>query len=93
MKFKVLSIDAWASYDGTDDSVYSWDWNNWHNFGEYDEERDGPLTEENAFKFLSDYINSGYENEFEVEDDQYNLVLVRKSDRMPIFAIEYGNKY
>ena len=30
---------------------------------------------------------------FDIEDDQYNIVLVRKSDRMPVFAVEYGSQH
>jgi hypothetical protein len=98
MNFRVLSIDAWASYDGTDDSIYDWTWNNWFNAGEYSEEEFGPLTEENAMKFfLNDFqVNQDlvkeFESNYEIEDDQYNLVLVKKENRMPIAAIEYGNK-
>ena len=88
MKFRVLSIDAWSDGEG-------WTWNNWFNFGEYNEEKYGPLTEANALKYFQDQLmrKSDIEN-YEVDDDQYNLVLVRKDeDRKPVLAIEYGNKY
>lgn len=29
---------------------------------------------------------------YEIDDDQYNLVLIRKTDHKPIYAIEYGNE-
>lgn len=95
MKFKVLSIDAWNDGD-------SWTWNNWFNNGEYDSLENGELNEENALGyFFNEYYSLNERNKsikdflenYDIDDDQYNLVLVRKSDRMPIYAIEYGSQY
>lgn len=85
--FKVLSIDAWADND-------SWTWNNWFNFDTYNEEEYGTLNSENALKyFKAQLADESKIVDYEVDDDQYNLVLVRKSDLMPILAIEYGSKH
>ena len=95
-KFKVLSIDAWADCCGCEckeDTPTCWTWNNWFNAGEYDEMEYGILNEENALKFFTDgVIKPGRAHEFEIDDDQYNLVLINKKTRMPLYAIEYGSK-
>ena len=97
MKFKVLSIDAWADCCGCDhtdnDDARCWTWNNWFNFGEYDESELGELTEANAAKYFASQLAnpSKFATEYEIDDDQYNLVLLNKSSGMPILAIEYGS--
>ena len=83
--FKVLSIDAWAGNEPN-----SWDWNNWYNAGTVD-------IDINASKdvILQAMLDKGFITQIEggdVEDDQYNLVIVDKSTREPIFAIEYGSQ-
>lgn len=72
----------------------NWSWNNWFYQDEkYNESGYGPLNEKTAMQFFKDFfIQPGHDSEFEIEDDQYNLVLVRKSDRCPVLAIEYGNE-
>jgi hypothetical protein len=83
--FKVLSVDAWA------DEGDSWTWNQWFDSSTYDEETDGPLTEANALAFFErDYFAREDMHLFEIDDDQYNLVLIRKDNRRPVYAIEYG---
>lgn len=89
--FKILSIDACA--DGED----SWSWNNWFNVGKYYESEYGPLTEESLLKCIKDKCSyqgtlDEMKEQYEVDDDQYNLVLVRKSDGCPLYAIEYGSE-
>lgn len=91
--FKVLSIDAWAQEEEN-----SWSWNNWFTNGSYDEKEHGILNEENALKyFFQEYASEGvtweqWQKEFEIDDDQYNLVLVRKESCKPLLAIEYGSE-
>ena len=87
-QFKVLSIDAWS---GSEEN--SWEWNNWFTLTEtYNEKEYGPLTEKSAMEFFkNEFITKGHEDEFEAEDDQYNLLLVKKGNRKPILAIEYGS--
>ena len=91
-KFRVLSIDAWADCCGCEceeDKPSCWTWNNWLPLEDFE----GVLTEETALDYLlQTYIKKEYWNEFEVEDDQYNLVLIEKESRKPLFAIEYGGK-
>ena len=33
-----------------------------------------------------------FKNKYEITDDQYNLVLTRKDNQMPLLAIEYGSQ-
>ena len=82
--FKVLSIDAWAG-----DEPGSWDWNNWYNVGTVD-------IDINASKdaILKAMLDQGFITQIaggDIEDDQYNLVIVDDATREPIFAIEYGS--
>jgi hypothetical protein len=87
--FKVLSIDAWA---GMEDG--SWEWNNWHNFGEYNETYEGELSDKNALRYFQSFLkDSSKISEYEIDDDQYNVILVRKSDNKPLLAIEYGSHF
>jgi hypothetical protein len=91
--YKVLSIDAWADGDG-------WTWNNWFNIATYDEEIHGELNKENAYKFFFKEFGTSpniipyeeYSSKYEIDDDQYNLVLVRKDNQKPLLAIEYGSQ-
>ena len=85
-KYKVLSIDAWAEGE-------SWTWNNWFHVDDYDEKIDGELSDDNALKFLlCNFIKEKYWTDYEIEDDQYNIVLINKESRKPIVAIEYGSQ-
>ncbi len=83
-KYKVLSIDAWAGMEeGT------WEWNAWHNVGELeltDSELDNPIEKMIQEGFLKDSARG----RAELEDDGYNVVILDKETREPIFAIEYG---
>ena len=81
----VLSIDAWA--DGED----GWTWNNWHKVGTC------PLAtcdlkpaEIIAFMISEGYLRDGVAGRVEVEDDQYNMVILDIETREPLFALEYG---
>ena len=90
-KFKVLSIDAWS--EGLD----SWTWNNWFNVNTYDENDQGELTKDRALMFFyKDYSKQSsfeeFKKLFEIDDDQYNYVLIKKENQMPLLAIEYGSQ-
>lgn len=81
--YKVLSIDAWGNADE------GFDWNNWFNAGTI-------TIDINADKqtILEAMHNEGFINGVEggdIEDDQYNLVIVDQVTREPLFAIEYGS--
>lgn len=84
---KVLSVDA--LHDGN-----GWSWNSWHNVGEY------PLTllDESPRKIIKWFRDNGFladasRGRVAIEDDQYNLVVVDRSNGQPLFALEYGNKF
>lgn len=73
----------------------TWTWNNWFHVADYK----GELNEQAAMKYFEEELFTGnlVDNDkfldiFEVIDDQYNLVLIRKKDQMPIYAIEYGGQ-
>lgn len=89
--YKVLSIDAWAD---TIDGDISWSWNNWHFFDTYLELENGALNLENAAIYFQGQLTNSDDvhTKYDIEDDQYNYVLIRKDDGMPILAIEYGGK-
>lgn len=84
-EINILSIDAWA--DGED----GWTWNTWYKVGTC------PLSTCDLphLQIISQMINEGYllpgaEQSADVEDDQYNLVIVDRETREPLFALEYG---
>lgn len=81
--YKVLSIDAWGNPDE------GYEWNQWFNAGEIKlasiEDDDMILKELQDQGFITDASKG------DIEDDQYNLVVVDKVTREPIFAIEYGS--
>ena len=82
--YSVLSIDAWAG-----DEPGSWDWNSWHDAGKVSLDIDAEPHE-----ILAAMADAGFIRNPElgdVEDDQYNLVIVDKASREPIFAIVYGD--
>lgn len=81
--FTVLSIDAWADSEG------DWTWNNWHTVGTVSVDINAPKA-----AILQAMHEAGYITRVDggdVEDDQYNLVIVDDSTREPLFAIEYGS--
>ena len=80
--FPVLSIDAWT--DGDD----GWTWNNWYRAGTVDVDIDAGTD-----AILRAMYDAGFITRTDggdVEDDQYNLVIVDAETREPLFAIEYG---
>ena len=81
--YKVLSIDAWGNAkDG-------YEWNQWYSAGTIElddiEDDDWVLREMQEQGFITDASKG------DIEDDQYNMVVVDKITREPIFAIEYGS--
>lgn len=81
----VLSIDAWA--DGED----SWTWNNWHKVGTCPLSTcDLQPSEIVTFMITEGYLQPGAADLVEVDDVQYNMVIVNKETREPLFALEYG---
>ena len=80
----ILSIDAWRDMGG-------WTWNNWFKTGTCDITV-CDKTPRQLFRFLREegYLSEGSKGKIALEDDQYNLVIVEKNTRKPIFALAYG---
>lgn len=81
---RVLSIDAWRDGDG-------WTWNQWFNRGTC------PLSvcdmkPRALLRFMrhEGYLSDGSKGCVAVEDDGYNMVIVARHTREPLFALEYG---
>jgi len=83
--YDVLSIDAWASSEEN-----SWDWNNWHRIGQIEIDINGEESRIIEAMIHDGYLSGKARGLVELEDDQYNLIVVNKETREPIFAIEYG---
>ena len=86
---KILSIDAWA-----DTEPKSWNWNMWYNAGEISEEA-VTWSPRKLLKHFRDIglLNQNSAGKCAIEDDQYNIVIVDKSNRRPLYAIVYGGMY
>lgn len=81
--YKVLSIDAWGNPDD------GYEWNQWFDVGTVDLN----ITADKQ-DILQAMFDQGFITQTEggdVEDDQYNLVIVDAVTREPLFAIEYGS--
>ena len=84
---KVLSIDAWRYDEG-------WNWNQWWDVGEVPVEfLDWSTRKQLAYFRKHGYLSAKSAGKVAIEDDQYNLVIVEKGNRRPVFAVEYGNLY
>lgn len=86
---KILSIDAWADGDG------GWTWNNWFNVGSIPVEAiTKNWTTRKIIKWFRDngYLSDNSQGEIAIDDDQYNIVILERSNRRPLYAIEYGNR-
>ena len=82
--YRILSIDAWREREG-------YTWNAWYDAGDITAD----AIHWNARKLLKYFRDNGYLAEKSagkcaIEDDQYNIVIVERSTRRPLFAIEYG---
>jgi hypothetical protein len=83
-KYRILSIDAWRECEG-------YTWNNWHKVGDIDKD----AIHWNARKLLKYFRDNGFltdksAGKCAIDDDQYNIVIIERSTRRPLFAIEYG---
>ena len=92
---KILSIDAWASQSPDGDDCPSWDWNDWYTVGTFDLSiLDGLDRQAEKSRVIDHFIAEGYLKPtamdlVDIDDDQYNLVIVEKENRRPLYAIEY----
>ena len=82
--FPVLSIDAWGNLED------GYTWNQWFHVGTIDLDLDG----ENRL-ILQAMVAAGYLTQqgldvCDIEDDGFNIVILDKETREPVFAIEYG---
>lgn len=87
---KILSIDAWGNNkDG-------YEWNAWYKIGTIDKAVFESLdTNRKILKYMrdNDFLSEQSKGILSIEDDQYNVVICRKSNRKPLIAIEYGPEY
>jgi hypothetical protein len=81
---RVLSIDAWRDGPG-------WTWNNWYSVAS------APLSlcDAKPRAILQWFRESGILSQYSrgrcaIEDDGYNVVIVSRGTREPLFALEYG---
>jgi hypothetical protein len=82
--YRILSIDAWREREG-------YTWNAWYDAGDIDAD----AIHWNARKLLKYFRDNGFLTEQSagkcaIVDDQYNIVIIERSTRRPLFAIEYG---
>jgi len=88
-ELQILSIDAWR-YDN------SWSWNFWSRSGTIDKEDFEKLkTNRDFINFFRNegYISNESKGKVSIEDDGYNIVVCKRSDNRPLYAIEYGSAY
>lgn len=81
----LLSIDAWRDTEG------GWQWNNWHKVATVP----ASMADMNPRALLKQMRMDGYlradsAGRCAVEDDGYNVVIVDRANRCPVFAIAYG---
>ena len=84
MKYKILSIDAWRNDEG-------WTWNNWFHVGDYHYSLDTGNRQILKMLRYDGYLSDYSKGRVSIEDDQYNIVIMDKNTRKPLFAIEYGD--
>lgn len=85
---RILSIDAWRDSEG-------WQWNNWRNIGRIDTDTLSALANNRrilSWMRLHGFLSDHSAGQLSVEDDGYNLVVILRSTREPIIAIEYGHE-
>ncbi len=85
----ILSIDAWRYGDE------GWNWNAWYKVGSIDRATLATLdTNRKLLRYMREhgFLSSGSAGRVAVDDDQYNVVIVDKGTREPLFAIEYGSE-
>lgn len=85
--YRILSIDAWRYPEG-------WRWNNWFNVGSIDSAEFESVANDNrkllAYMRDAGFLSDSSKGRVAVDDDGYNVVILSKSTRQPLFAIEYG---
>lgn len=85
----------YCSHEFSENEGKHWYWNSWCHVSTFYVSEYGELTESSAMKCFADKLSTSVDKlsqQCEIDDDQYNLVLIRKTDREPLYAIEYGNE-
>jgi len=82
---KILSIDAWREPEG------GWTWNNWYHVGDYPYPLNSGTRQLLKMLRYDGYLSENSKGRVTVDDDGYNIVIIDRGTREPLFAIEYGN--
>lgn len=81
----VLSVEAWRNADG------GWDWNDWRRVGTVPvtvcEFKPRALL---AYMRANGFLGPKSAGRCAVEDDGYNVVILARGTREPVFALAYG---
>lgn len=81
----ILQIDAWAG-----DEPGTWEWNQWFHAGKTS------ILPKSVTEFIVDVLGgmaTQADELYDIEDDQYNVILVNRETREPLFAVCYGGDY
>ncbi len=80
--YRLLSIDAWRNEDG-------WTWNNWYTIEE-DIYLGYPITNRKLLAFCrrNRWLSEESKGKLIVEDDGYNIVILTKGTKEPLYAFE-----
>ena len=82
--FPVLSIDAWGNLED------GYDWNACYKVGSIDLDLDAEDRQIIQAMVAAGYLTALALESAAVEDDGFNIVILDKETREPVFAIEYG---
>lgn len=83
---KVLSIEAWRESEG------GWTWNQWYNVGTVELDTHDLNNARKVLKALrgEGILSPSTAGKVAIDNDQYNIVVIAKGTREPLYAIEYG---
>lgn len=76
-----------------DQCVKMWTWNNWHKVGSCDlSELPTGNDDVGILQYMCDngFLKATALTECEIDDDQYNYVVIERTSGMPLYAIAYG---
>ena len=86
LQYKILNVEAWPDGQG------SWQWDAWQSAGVIDAETSDTLTDAELIQWFVDngYLKESALKDCSIDNDGYNLSIIRTEDKYPLFAIEYG---
>lgn len=93
MLCKVLSIDAWNNCVGCEcpeDDGQCWTWNDWYTLETISIGQDFPDQTFVDWLIENGYLKSTAKPLVDLEDDGFNLVVVERENRRPLYTLEYG---